>query len=144
MPVKFLDREKKPSGSLLTLVLSLALPVEKAMSMTKLILSLGATCAQGDVKGITAFQSYVEKDSLPLVETLLETDPTGSKTAIKHVAVPDWNHTQTSLDVAIRAGNVDMVSKLLDHGASVEIDFDTWYVPRVIVWCFSNSQGKQS
>lgn len=140
MPVKFLDAQKKPSGSLLTLVLSLALPLEKAISMTKLILSLGATCAQGDVKGVTAFQRYVAKDSLPLVETLLEADPTGSKAAIKHVVVPDWNGTQTSLDVAIRAGNIDMVSKLLDHGASVEIDFESWYVPRAIVWCFSNSQ----
>ena len=33
-----------------------------------------------------------------------------------------------SLDVAIRAGNLAMVSKLLDQGAPVEIEFESWYV----------------
>ena len=94
--------------------------------MTRLILSLGATCAQGDVKGVTAFQSYVEKGSAPLVETLLDTDMTGSKTALKHVVVPKWGSSQTALELAIRSGNLDMVSKLLDNGAAVQVDFEAW------------------
>ncbi|KAK1754894.1 Ankycorbin [Echria macrotheca] len=126
LPVKFLNAQRNPQGSLLTLVLALALPIEKAKSMAKTLLSLGATCAQADVKGDTAFQSYVEANAKSLLRTLLESDKTGSKSAINHVMVPEYGTIQTPLHVALRQGNLDLVLELLEHGAAAQVDFESW------------------
>jgi ankyrin repeat protein len=115
-----------PAGSLLTLVLSLSLPVEKAISMTKTLLSLGATSAQADINGVTAFQQYVEENAESLVKTFLEMDQTGSKTAINHVVVPDYGTPQTPLQMAVHKGNLGLVLQLLEHGAATEVDFESW------------------
>lgn len=126
LPVKFLDSQKTPSGSLLTLVLALALPEEKARSMAKTLLSLGATSAQADLNSVTAFHRYVEANAKSLIETLLESDPTGTKSAISHVIVARYGHPQTVLHAAIRQGDLPLLLTLLEHGAATEIDFETW------------------
>ncbi len=125
--MKFLDENKKPSNSLLTLVLALSLPIEKAKSMAKLLLSLGATSAQADLKCVTAFQSYVEKNAESLLQVLLDHDKTGSKSAIDHATFQDnWNTAQAPLQIAVRDRNIAVVMKLLENGAVPEIEFETW------------------
>ncbi|KAK3937074.1 Ankycorbin [Diplogelasinospora grovesii] len=125
LPIKFLDQQKKPEAALLTLVLALALPVEKAKSMAKTLLNLGATSAQADLKGCTALYRYVEKNAESLLDTLLEMDKTGTKTAINHI-VFDYYSSKTPLDLAVSSGNLSLVLKLLDNGAMPQVDFETW------------------
>ncbi|KAM7224255.1 hypothetical protein V8F06_000036 [Rhypophila decipiens] len=126
LPVKFLDESKQPHAALLTLVLALALPVEKAKSMVKVILSLGATCAQADMNGVTPFHKYVEKNVPSLLQVLLEEDATGAKAAVNHTAFSKWGMSKTPLQVAIEEGNLEMVLKLIENGASTVIEFESW------------------
>ena len=133
----------------------MALPVDKAVSMTKTLLSLGATSAQANPSGITAFQSYVEENAESLLQVLLDVDKTGSKTAINHVAF-DSRPTTTPLGTAIRNGNLAIVLKLLENGAATCVDFESWYVHHspvlaahfkhryLILLIGSSRQGKQT
>lgn len=86
IPVKDLNEEKQPTAAILTLVLSIKLPIEKAKSMVKTILSLGASSAQADMNGSTAFQRIVEENAAELVEVLLAFDEIGSKNSINHLS----------------------------------------------------------
>ncbi|KAK3995506.1 Ankycorbin [Cladorrhinum sp. PSN332] len=127
LPVKFVNINKQPSGALLTLVLALVLPVPRAKEMASTLLSLGATSAQADIQGMTAFHSYVEKNSQTLLESLFENDPTGVKSAINHIVFPSaWSASKTPLQAAVEGGNLALVLKLLDQGAVPNIDFEIW------------------
>jgi len=125
LPVK-LGANGTPTAALLTLVLALALPLDKAKSMVKTLLSLGATCAQADLHGVTAFHRYVEDNASALLETLWEVDTTGSRTAINHVAFPGISKTTSPLLEAVANGDSRLVLKLLNAGAVAQLDFDTW------------------
>ncbi|KAK9418110.1 putative Ankyrin repeat-containing domain protein [Seiridium unicorne] len=129
-PVKFGDGSYSDArAAILTLVLALALPVEKAIEMAETLLSLGATSSQADVNGITAFHRYVQHGIPKLVETLWENDKMGLKTAINHVAVSgnSWNPNATSpLMTAVDKGDPILVLRLLEAGAKPQIDFDSW------------------
>ncbi len=128
LPVKFVQSGTVPVGALLTLVLALALPVEKAKEMTKALLGLGATSAQADLNGVTAFHRYVDANAESLLELLWETDPAGAKTAVDHIA---FRHSscETPLQAAVQNGNLPMVLQLLSRGAVPQIEFEAWYVP---------------
>jgi ankyrin repeat protein len=134
LPVKLLDYNKKPSSALLTLVLALALPVEKAKEMAKTLISLGATSAQGDMFGVTAFHRYVEENAETLLEALWESDAVGTKTVINHTVFRySPPKSDTPLNAAIQQGNLAMVLKLLDHGAVPHVDFESWCVPSFLL-----------
>jgi hypothetical protein len=128
LPVKFLDQQRTVSDALLTLVLALALPVEKAKEMAQALVSLGATSAQADVGGFTAFHRYVKANAESLLESLWETDPTGTKTAIDHIAFPNAHSCESPLQTAVQKGNLALVLRLLDGGAVPQIEFEAWYV----------------
>lgn len=113
---------------MLTLMLALALPVEKARQMIETLLSLGATSAQADLRGVTAFHRFVEQNAESLLVSLLENDPAGTKTAANHIVFYDWRSCQSPLQVAVEKGHAALVSRLLDLGAVPHIDFETWYV----------------
>ncbi|KAK3356243.1 hypothetical protein B0H65DRAFT_72260 [Neurospora tetraspora] len=123
LPVKFLQDKNK---ALLTLVLVMALPIEKAKSMAQTLLSLGATVAQADLNSCTVFAHYVERNARTLLDLANELDKAGYKTAINHVLCEQWSRSDTPLLTAIRDGNLGMVVKLLETGAVPEIDFETW------------------
>ena len=126
LPVKFLDEEKRPIASILTLVLSIKLPLEKAKSMAKIILSLGASSAQADLEGSTAFQRIVEENASELVEIILAFDKIGVKNSINHIAFNGWQQLDTTLQHAIKGGDTRLILQLLDAGAVPQIDFETW------------------
>ncbi|KAJ8118133.1 hypothetical protein ONZ43_g4053 [Nemania bipapillata] len=130
LPVKIGDGSHgNPNGAILTLVLSLALPFEKAARMCETLLSLGATSSQADASGITAFHRYIQNNNMHIIERLWENDKLGLKTAINHVAVvgTSWSSTATTpLMNAIDQGNPIIVLKLLEAGAKPGIDFDSW------------------
>jgi ankyrin repeat protein len=122
LPVKFDD-----NAAVLNLVLPLVLPVEKAVEMVKTLVSLGATTAQADRDNATALYRAIMAGAKSVIDALFEADPRGVQTAINHLTVGSSDGTQSPLTVALGLANSDLVSKLLDHGAAVHIDFETWY-----------------
>ncbi|KAI1269144.1 ankyrin repeat protein [Xylariaceae sp. FL1019] len=130
VPVKFGDGSyNDPLVAILTLVLALSLPIEKALEMSQTLLEFGATSSQADVNGITAFHRYVQNGTAELIDSLWKNDKLGLKTAINHVAVTGnaWNaNATTPLLTAIDQGNPILVLKILEAGANPEIDFDSW------------------
>ncbi|KAH6898608.1 hypothetical protein B0T10DRAFT_505216 [Thelonectria olida] len=129
LPVKFLNNQSSDTGAILTLTLALTLPREKAKSMAHLLLNLGATSSQGDSNGCTAFHRFVESGKLDLVDTLWDNDKTGVKSAINHLVFGGgyWNPESIGpLHTAVALGDPILVLKLLEGGASANVDFDTW------------------
>ncbi|KAG8165309.1 hypothetical protein KVR01_005584 [Diaporthe batatas] len=126
LPVKYLNEEKQPTAAILTLVLSIKLPIDKAKSMAKTILSLGASSAQADMNGSTAFQRIVEENSTELVEVLLTLDEIGAKNSLNHLSFSGWQQMDSTLQHAIKGGDIRLVLQLLDAGAVPQIDFEMW------------------
>ncbi|KAL2199938.1 hypothetical protein P885DRAFT_30278 [Corynascus similis CBS 632.67] len=122
LPVQLNDTNE----AILTLVLALALPVEKAKEMVKTLDALGTTSAQAGKTRITAFHRYVEANAESLLDTLWELDPAGTKSAINHIAFPSAYTCDSPLQVAVKQGNQDLIVKLLDHGADPQIEFEKW------------------
>ncbi|ATY58270.1 ankyrin repeat [Cordyceps militaris] len=126
LPVKFLNYE---NAAILTLVLALSLPPEKAKSMAELLLRLGAMCSQAEGNGRTAFHQYLKSGKSEMVDLLLTNDKAAAKAAVNHLLMAgySWNMTvEAPLQIAIENGDSVMAIKLLDIGARPEIDFDTW------------------
>lgn len=129
LPVKFLSNDDDESAAILTLTLALTLPLEQAKSMAKLLLQLGAVSSQADRNGTTAFHRYVESGKMAMIETLLDSDKTGVKTAINHLVFTGYSwspKTVAPIHSAVEHGDPILVLKLLNAGASAEIDFETW------------------
>ncbi|PWI66622.1 hypothetical protein PCL_04760 [Purpureocillium lilacinum] len=129
LPVKFLSSDSDDTAAILTLTLALSLPTDKAKSMARLLLRLGATSSQADSRGYTAFQKYIDTGKNEMIDVLLDTDKMGVKTSINHLAFTGyrWNANTTSpLHSAVERGDSVLVLKLLNAGAESQIDFDTW------------------
>ncbi|KAI2624751.1 ankyrin repeat protein [Xylaria nigripes] len=117
------------NSAILTLVLALALPVEKAVRMSETLLSLGATSSQADAQGATAFHHYIQSGSIEVIETLLKDDKLGTRRALNHVTVnttPWPGRTISPLLTALDHGDLFVALELLEAGANLEIDFDSW------------------
>jgi len=129
LPVKLLNtHDRSPRGAILTLVLSLKLPLEKAKAMTRTLLELGASSAQADTNQTTALH-YVSTQEPALVDTLLEVDEPAAKRVINHLSVSgsSWRPTSHSpLMSAIAQGNAAAALKLLEIGAETAITFESW------------------
>ncbi|KAI1467469.1 ankyrin [Daldinia caldariorum] len=130
LPVKHGDgSHSNPNVAILTLTLALALPTDKAIPMVETLLSLGATSSQAETNGVTAFHRYARSGRLELMGILLEKDKIGLQNAINHVATYGsiyHGSANNPLVSALDAGSRDIVSKLLQVGAKVAIDFDDW------------------
>ncbi|KAI1456874.1 ankyrin [Annulohypoxylon moriforme] len=129
-PVKIGDGSySSPNIAILTMVLALALPVEKALRMAETLLSLGATSSQADASSVTAFHRYIQSGPSQLVECLWDKDKIGLKAALNHVAITGSFYSSdvtTPLSTAINKGDPILVLKLLEAGAKPQIDFDSW------------------
>lgn len=129
LPIKLLDGyNRSPRGAILTLVLALTLPMEKAEEMALTLLQLGASSAQADLSQFTALQYYVAHGAEAL-QTLLEQDKIGVMRAINHLAVGSfyWNASASSpLITAIQSNDALAALKLLETGASPSIEFGDW------------------
>lgn len=130
LPVKLGDGSYyNPNTAFLTLVLALALPVDKAIRMIETLLKLGATSSQADANGVTAFHRYIQGGHPKLIEDLWGKDKIGIKAALNHVAMngPIYNaQAVTPLTTAVDKDDPALVLKLLEAGAKAEIDFDSW------------------
>ncbi|KAK2683117.1 hypothetical protein RAB80_001063 [Fusarium oxysporum f. sp. vasinfectum] len=122
LPVKSLA-EHGDSRVILTLVLALTLPNDKAKSMANLLMRLGATSAQADSKGCTAFHRYVESGEVELIDTLLDNDKTGIKAAINHMVCDGsyWNaETIAPINTAVQSGDSAKVSDMSGRLGNLE------------------------
>ncbi|KAF2265301.1 ankyrin, partial [Lojkania enalia] len=129
LPIKLLNSWNKfPRGAILTLVLSLRLPLEKAKLMTRTLLDIGASSTQADTCQVTALH-YISVEQPELVETLLRFNEPIAKRAMNHLSVcgSSWNPSaQSPLMSATAKGNVLAALKLLDAGAEPSIEFKDW------------------
>lgn len=97
--------------------------------MARLLLKLGATSSQADANGCTAFQRYVEKADSDVLDALQDDDQTGVKNAINHLVFRGYSgHPEvvSPLHTAIERSDSIMMLKLLNAGASPQVNFDTW------------------
>jgi ankyrin repeat protein len=129
LPIKLLNSyDKSPRGAILTLVLALRLPLEKAKAMTQTLLELGASSAQADMRQTTALH-YISGQQPEILETLVQHDEPAAKRAINHLAVIGSYYSpsaQSPLMSAIIKGDGLAALKLLGIGAEPNIEFKDW------------------
>jgi ankyrin repeat protein len=132
LPVKLLNNhDKSPRGAILTLVLALRLPLEKAKAMTQALLEVGASSAQANTSQTTALH-FISGQQPEVIETLFQFDEPAAKRAINHLAVSGnvWSPSAESpLMSAISSRNPMAALKLLEAGANPTIDFKAWLKP---------------
>lgn len=141
LPVRFLKEENK---CILTLVLALKLPSDKAISMAECLLKLGAMCSQADTTGWTAFHEYVKSGNNDAVDLLFQNDKSAVKAAINHMAVTGqyWSAQSLSpLQTAIEAEDTILALKLLAAGANPSVDFETWLRSAKVGGGYKNSDN---
>ncbi|OKO96895.1 hypothetical protein PENSUB_10449 [Penicillium subrubescens] len=123
LPIKILDDySKQPSGAILTLVLVLALPLDKAREMSQTLLKLGASPAQADTSHYTVLHYLAQSDYSDLLDVYQEHDGPAMQRAINYLAVEGpWYSSSynfsSALVNALCAKNPTGAKKLLDLGA---------------------------
>ncbi|PVI06470.1 ankyrin [Periconia macrospinosa] len=129
LPIKLLnENDKSPRGAILTLVLPLNLPLDKAKLMTKTLLELGASSAQADTHQTTALH-YISCYQPELLDVLFEMDHPAAKRAISQVStLPSVyrSSAQSPLMSAITKKNTLAARKLLGKGANPVIEYKDW------------------
>ena len=65
---------KNARGAIMTMLLAMALPTEKAKEVVKRLLELGATSAQADMNHITALHYVVAQNDHEILDVLLADD----------------------------------------------------------------------
>ena len=126
LPIKlFNDHDKSARAAILTLVLALQLPTDKAEGMARTLIQLGASSAQADMDQRTALQFCVA-DMPDLFDTLVDADTTGVTRAINHLSMSGYQRNarvESPLMIAIAAKDSTTALQLLRSGAKPEIDF---------------------
>lgn len=133
LPVKLMQPgTTNARAAMLTLVLAISLPNEKAREMVKLLLKLGATSAQGDMNHVTAFHYMVAENNSDVLDILLEHDRPAVLSILSNMGFKSsgyyWggNDGDSPLTTALGKGYQEMVSRLLSLGAKPTITFDDW------------------
>lgn len=129
LPVKLVHPgTSNARGAIMTLILAMALPIEKSKEIIKLLLKLGATSAQADMNHFTAFHQVVNENNDDILDVLLDHDRPAAMSILNNIGYSDrWgNETDSPLTTAVKKGYHDMTMKLLELGAKPEITFDDW------------------
>ncbi|KAE8375542.1 ankyrin repeat-containing domain protein [Aspergillus bertholletiae] len=128
LPIKLLNNHNNsPRGAILTLVLTLQLPIEKAKAMTKKLLQLGASPAQADLKYNTPLHYIATSTYDDLIDVFLDQNKPATLKAINSLAFVgySWNpDAYSAFMTAINAKNPIGALKLLEAGAEPSIDFE--------------------
>lgn len=130
LPVKLLSLyNNSPGAAILTLVLTLCLPLEKAKAMTEKLLRLGASPAQADLHSRTPLHYLAATGYTDLLDIYLQHDQPAVKRVINHLAAKGYAHrpeVYSAFTVAVGAGDAIGAVKLLDLGAEPSIAFDAF------------------
>ncbi|EKG11707.1 hypothetical protein MPH_11200 [Macrophomina phaseolina MS6] len=137
LPVKLIDSySKRPSAAILSLCLAVYLPLAKAQEMVHTLLEIGASAAQADLHGVTAFHRFTSQQT-ELLQTLFDHDLPGAKRALNHLAVGGHSYNPSlsnPLQTAVDFKNSVTALKLLEMGARPEVGFqefvDAWAATR--------------
>lgn len=128
LPIKLLNDDKSARGAILTPVIAMSLPLEKAELMTKTLLELGASSAQADVNQVTALH-FIACNQPKLLDILFEIDEPAAKRAINHISVSGYRYSpdvSNALISAIAKLNTPAAKKLLEKGAAPFVKFKDW------------------
>lgn len=126
LPVKLLEDKNVPIAAILTLVLALQLPLEKASAMTQKLLRLGASPAQADLKRNTPLHYLAVSKHNELLDVYIHHDEPAVKRAINYLAFSggSWAPEPYSAFVAaLNAKNVIGAMKMLNAGANASLEF---------------------
>ena len=126
LPIKLLDSNNAPKAAILTLVLALQLPLEKAKAMTQKLLQLGASPAQADLNRNTPLHYLAVSKYDELLNSYTYHDEPAVKRAINHLAFngSGWDPQPYSAFIAaVSAKNVIGAIKMLDAGANPSLEF---------------------
>jgi ankyrin repeat protein len=128
LPVKLVHHgTTNARGAIMTIVLALSLPIEKAKEVVKLLIKLGATSAQADMYHFTALHYIVADDNSDILDVLLAHDRPVALGVLNNVGFHAWdNNISSPVTTAVEKGYQEMVSKLLSLGAIPTITFDDW------------------
>ncbi|TVY32755.1 Uncharacterized protein LOCC1_G008587 [Lachnellula occidentalis] len=129
LPVKLVDPgTTNARAAIMTIVLAIFLPTEKAEMVVKKLLELGATSAQGDMQQLSALHYVVSQNNSDILDVLLSYDHPAALSVLNNVGIMDhWGSSIMSpLGTAVQNRNQDMVEKLLDLGANPSISFEVW------------------
>ena len=110
-------------GAILSLLLALHLGTEKAKEVAKLLLKLGATSRQADMRHVTLLHSVVAANKAEILDLLLETD-LSAKTILNNLG--GGYRFDSPLKTAIGYKFEDIVQRLLNAGAKPRIEFEDW------------------
>ncbi len=129
LPIKLQHDNYSPKEAILTLVLTLSLPKEKAKEIARLLLELGATTAQADMNHFTALHYFVFEDNSDLLDVLLDHDGPAAQSVLNYVSIGQSSYGTTAITYALKHGHEAMVSKLLSIGGKPTITFDDYIKP---------------
>lgn len=128
LPIKVVEKySRDPKHAIMTLVLAAQLSDSASLDVTKELISLGASSAQGDVQQITALHYLVAKRKVQLLKAYLEHDGAAARSVLNHPTLEEayWrSESDTPLTTAIKSGDEELVNALLDFGAKPFIDVD--------------------
>lgn len=110
-------------GAIMTLILAMSLPTDKAKEVIKLLLKLGATSAQADMNHYTAFHQIVGENNNDLLDVILANDRPAALSVLNNLGSSDFwgSDTDSPLTTATKKGYKDMAAKLLELGAKPEV-----------------------
>lgn len=128
LPVKLVnDYSKQPRAALLTLVLAAQLSDPAAASVTRRLLTMGASSAQADLNQHTPVTYALAHNRVQVLKELFSKDPIAAKGALTHVIVegnPHYPSVSSSLEYALNTGDDSLVLKVLELGIKPAIVFD--------------------
>ncbi|KAL1792278.1 hypothetical protein ACET3X_008785 [Alternaria dauci] len=137
LPIKLVyNNNKAPRAAILPLVLALQLSPGKAEEMTQLLISLGASPAQGDLDHVTALH-YFAAHGVDLLKTMILANQPASQQAVNHLMLSPHKYSpsaSSALKIAIEHGDAASVDALLELGAEPAIDFASYIVSAERKW----------
>ena len=129
LPVKIVDDySRSAKAGILTLILALSLPSDKAREMSKVLLNLGASAAQSDLSHCTPLHHIAQSEHMDLFDLYKEYDGPALERAINHIAPHRYNGWGSGLAfftpfmTAIAARNSLAAAKLLELGSKVDFE----------------------
>ncbi|KAG4440717.1 hypothetical protein IFR05_003811 [Cadophora sp. M221] len=128
LPVKLVQPGTSDArGAIMSILLALSLPSEKAKEVVKLLLKLGATSAQADMHLYTVLHYVVAGGRTDILDILIGHDKPRAMSVLDSVGqVSHWQQGYSPLTTAIDLGNQEMAIKLLALGTKPQMNFDTW------------------
>ncbi|KZF21130.1 ankyrin repeat protein [Xylona heveae TC161] len=115
-------------GVALNLTLAMRRADQKAESLVRTLLGLGASSGQADPKATSAFHFAVALKQKKVLDIFLQEDLPAAKRVINHISqTQSWGgHYSRPLVTAVFKHDGITLEKLLHHGASPTVNYEDW------------------